>query len=163
MGELNNVLIEHQHQDQWCWAAVTQAVCRGFGQVATQEDIVCQTLNNPSCATAPDTCDLPFPVQFALQTMGRLNSQAGVLSFADIGEQIDNQQRPVVIQIAFNGPLGETNHYCLIKGCGDIGSVPHVTILDPAPENGAESHLAYDDLCSGLTLGGPWTDSFTVR
>jgi Peptidase_C39 like family len=163
MGDLNSVVIEHQHQDQWCWAAVTQSVCQYFGNITTQEDIVSQTVNNPGCATAPDSCDFPFPIQFALQTMGRFDNQDGVLSFTNIQQQIDNLAHPVAITIAFNGPLGPTNHYCLIKGYSVVGGIPHVTVLDPAPENGAESHVSYDDLCSGLTMGGPWTESFTVK
>jgi hypothetical protein len=70
MGELNNVAMEHQHEDQWCWAAVTQAVCQCFGDNASQEDIVSRTVSNPNCAAGPDSCDSPSPLRFALQTHG---------------------------------------------------------------------------------------------
>ena len=163
MGELNSVVIQHQHQDQWCWAAVTQAVCQYFGNVTTQEDIVSRTLNNPGCISAPGSCDSPFPLRFALQALGRFDDQNGVLSFADIQQQIDTLARPLAITVSFNGPLGETSHYCLIKGCSTVGGLSQITVLDPAPENGAESRIAYDDLCSGVTMGGSWTESFTVK
>jgi hypothetical protein len=166
MADLDKVVVEPQHQKQWCWAAVTLGVCRYFGDTAsTQESIVSQTLQNPDCATTPDSeaCNIPFPLEFALDAMLHLDGQTGVLSFDDVQRQIDTLARPVAIGILFTGPLGQTNHYCLIKGCAAIGGTPHVTVLDPSPASGRESHVSYDDLCSGLTLGGPWTQSFTVK
>jgi hypothetical protein len=163
MGELNNVAMEHQHEDQWCWAAVTQAVCQCFGDNASQEDIVSRTVSNPNCAAGPDSCDSPSPLRFALQTMGPLDSINPVMSFADEQQQIDVLARPLAVGIEFSGPSGTTGHYVLIKGFDTVGDISHVTVLDPAPDNGPESHLAYDGLRSGLTLGGPWTQSFTER
>lgn len=166
MSELSGLTLQHQHKDQWCWAAVTQAVCSFFGNsAATQESIVSQVLNMPECgdSPAPDACNLPFPLEFALQTMQRSFDRVGVLAFAELQRQIDGLRRPVAICLAFAGPLGTTNHYCLIKGCLVVGAAPQVTVLDPAPVSGGESHIAYDDLCSGATLGGAWIDSFTLR
>jgi len=166
VADLDKVVLEHQHNSQWCWAAVTQGVSRYFGDTAaTQESIVSQTLSRPECGAtpAPTTCNIPFPLEFALETMGHLDGQTGVLSFDEVRQQIDTLARPVAICILFSGPLGQTNHYCLIKGCAVIGDAPHVTVLDPSPVSGRESHVPYDDLCSGLTLGGPWTQSFTVK
>jgi hypothetical protein len=168
MADLN-VVLEHQHNTQWCWAAVTQGVCRYFGDAAsTQESIVCQTLDNPGCCATPvpTACNIPQPLEWALDldTVKHLNRQTGgALSFDEVREQIETLARPVPICLMFTGQLGQTNHYCLIKGCAMIGNVPYVTVLDPSPVNGLESHIAYDDLCSGLTLGGAWTDSFTLR
>src|ERR1035441_10598261 len=97
MPDLNNLILEHQHHDQWCWAAVTEAVCRFFGSNAsTQEAIVCQVLANPLCDSAPvpDACDIPFPVEFALDAMGHPNDEVGVLSFDDVKQQIDALAHP---------------------------------------------------------------------
>jgi hypothetical protein len=163
---LNNLILEHQHHDQWCWAAVTEAVCRFFGSNAsTQEAIVCQVLANPLCDSAPvpDACDIPFPVEFALDAMGHPNDEVGVLSFDDVKQQIDALAHPVPIRILFNGALGGTSHYCLIQGWDEIGGVPHVTVLDPASGAGEKSVVSYDGLCSGVSLGGAWVDSFTLR
>src|SRR5437016_3318571 len=120
MATLDGVVLEHQRNDQWCWAAITLGVCRFFGDAnLSQERIVCMTLNNDDCSGSPtpDECNIPFPLELALKTVGHLSSQTGVLPFSDLQKQIDNQGRPVAISVMFENELGVTNHYCLIKGC----------------------------------------------
>jgi hypothetical protein len=166
MPDLLNLDMEHQQNRQWCWAALTQAVCGYFGDAAaTQASIVCQVLANPFCGDSPtpNPCDVPFPVDVALDEFSHLNDRLGVLPFAQVQEQIDQLQRPVAILVQFAASTGTVNHTCLIKGWEMVGGVPYITLLDPSPVNGTQTHVAYDDLCSGLALGGPWMESFTVK
>jgi hypothetical protein len=166
MSDLLNIAIEHQQHDQWCWAAVTQAVCRAFGDAtATQASIVCQVLANPLCGSMPTpaSCNVQFPVDVSLDQYNHLDDRPGLLSFAQVQQQIDLRQRPIAILVQFAVTGGVINHACLIKGWEMVGGVPHLTLLDPSPVSGTESHVAYDDLLSGLALGGRWMDSFTVR
>ena len=123
-----------------------------------------QMLNNPGCGATPtpEACDIPYPLEWALDAMKHLKDALGVMSFAEIQQEIDSARRPVAICIVFNGPLGPTNHYCLIKGCDVISGTSHVTVLDPSPINAPESHIPLEDLSSGIALGGAWTQSFTV-
>src|SRR5262249_19295149 len=131
----------------------------------TQASVVSQVLANPFCGDSPTpgNCNVQFPVDVALDEFGHLNERLGVLPFAQIQHQIDELQRPIAILLQLTGPAGTTNHTCLIKGCEMVGLAPHITLLDPSPVNGTESHMSYDDLRSGVVLGGPWQESFTLR
>jgi hypothetical protein len=167
MGVLDDINMEKQKNDQWCWAAVTSSVFPTFqdGSIS-QEDVVCQMLINQDCRSSPtpDICDVPFPLETAIRKMCKCTVRIGrVLSFAQIQAQIDNARRPLPIGITFSTQFGSVLHYCLIKGCNTVDGGQEVIVLDPAQADGGESHIPYAALCDGSAIGAPWTDSFVLR
>jgi len=166
MGVLNQVTMEQQRNEKWCWAAVTSSVFRALKQTPiSQAQVVCQVLNNPNCRLepTPDECNKVFLLDVALQEVCECNVNVveNTLDFADLQNQVDSQSRPVPITLRFNGGVF---HYCLIKGCNDAGGLQEVILLDPAHLNGGETHIPYADLCDGAVLGGAtWVQSFVIQ
>lgn len=167
MGVLTRVTMEQQKNDQWCWAAVTSSVFEYLQNAPiTQEQVVCQVLNNPGCSVqpTPTVCDKPFLLDIALPQICQCNLSAqGVLQFSDLQDQIDNQNHPVPISIEFETPLGSVIHYCLIKGYNETAGGQEIILLDPAHMEAGESHISYVDLCDGAILGATWTQSFIIQ
>jgi hypothetical protein len=166
MAVLGDLILEPQKSTNWCWAAVTLAICRFLGDTGlTQEGIVCTTLGDNTCSLTPtpSQCNIPFPLETVLDRMRHFDSIAGVLPFDDLRREIDEKRHPIAISLLFVTDLGVNTHYCLIKGCEVAGGVEEITLLDPSPATAGESQIPYQDLCSGSILGAPWAQSFTVR
>jgi hypothetical protein len=166
MGELNNVSMQQQRNDQWCWAAVTSCVAGALqNRVLTQEDVVCQVLMNNNCnlSPTPDECNIPVALEVALgQVCGCAVNLLGQIPFASIQNQIDGVGRPLPIAVAFTGPFGFVIHYCIIKGYNTANGEPEVILLDPAHALAGESLIHYSALCDGSAMGGPWVESFVI-
>lgn len=167
MSVLNNVNMEKQKNDQWCWAAVTSSVFHALQNSSiSQENVVCQMLINEDCRSSPtpDICNVPFPLEAAIKKICKCAVGMGrVLSFAQIQAQIDNARRPLPIGITFSTQFGSVLHYCLIKGCNTVNGSQEVIVLDPAHADAGESHISYAALCDGSAIGAPWTDSFVLQ
>src|SRR6266851_4497992 len=118
MGVLTQVTMERQHNDQWCWAAVTSSVFRALqNRQITQERVVVTTLGNASCSLqpTPPECNVPFLLDIVLpQTCECSVSVQGVLAFSELQSQIDGQR----LQYNGNG-YGRGGHPA---GSGSYGS-----------------------------------------
>jgi hypothetical protein len=151
---------------EWCWACVTASVFQFFdGKSYTPQEIVSQSLKNPTCAddSTPDACNCPWPIEWALDHHFSPPSQ-GQLTFDDLQQQTENLQRPVVIMVTYQAAAGsadvDINHYCLVKVCTVMNGVQEVTILDPLRPEPCEYQIPYPALCAGDVNGALWTQTF---
>jgi hypothetical protein len=109
--DIASFLIEQQAQDQWCWAAVTLGICRFYGDQTWQQQ--CDVVNDVFAAirgivdccqnrsTLP--CNMSWTLSVVLNSANHLNMPIrGVVTFADLMQEIEVGHRPVAVRIMFS-------------------------------------------------------------
>ena len=129
--------IELQRCAEWCWAAVTAAVCKCYrdpsetSQCEVAKLILGSDCEDCDCQQDPFAdCNQPFNLASALNTVhhDRGNPIDGVssLGFEQVKSNIDNG-RPIVVQVTLDDPAA-SGHAVAIYGYSDDGLV---SIADP--------------------------------
>lgn len=174
-GDVLNFSMKCQEEDQWCWAAVAQAVeawgSRQFSQseIASRHidpasaALVCAhplNLNTPggsTCQPCGSGCGGPHSLGSVLAERARLVGSAvpNAPSFTEIKNAISGN-RPLPIRISWSGGGG---HFICITGYAvDATGVEWVTVVDPLhPSVGAPNadpqDLRYDIFVSAYPAG----------
>ena len=168
-----NFTIEQQQCSEWCWAAVTAAVCRCYGDATpTRQCEVanlvlklpidnctdCDCQNNPSAA-----CNQPKNLALALDAVqhDRGNPVDGIstLAFEDVKDDIDNG-RPIVVRVTLEESVA-SGHAVAIYEYTDDGMV---SIADPMHAGNKISVRFADFVAGGPTaLHGTWQAAYLTK
>jgi papain like cysteine protease AvrRpt2 len=159
--ELISVVVKHQKQDNWCWAAVAEAVDHYYkpGAASTQCSIAAAQDGAGNCCVdgSTDTCDRPWFLEKALFTVNRLEEGpiAGTLDFEDIKSRFSakSKTKPICARIGWKGSGG---HFVAIKGLQD-GATPMLWIADPID---GDCLVPYDIFVHSYHGFGSWTDHY---
>jgi len=170
MGELKKPFrIQHQEQDQWCWAAVTASVCVFYEDAAHQQQ--CGLANHfletvrggTDCCSdgSSDDCNVPFGLADALRELGRLNPPVrGPLTFQDLGQQIE-ANRPIGVRIQL---ADFSAHFIVVTACEETSDGRQwVKIADPGGVAGNVVTLEYEELVSNFRPGATWDESYLTN
>jgi hypothetical protein len=112
-----NLTVEHQLQDQWCWAAVSTSVAHFFGATTwTQCSVVGKEVDDKTCCTngSSKKCNVPWRLDKALRRVKALKRKKDGMpnDLRDVRREIDGG-RPVCIRIGWSGGGG---HFIAIEG-----------------------------------------------
>jgi hypothetical protein len=165
--------IELQQCSEWCWAAVTAAVCKSYGdatptrqcevanlvlQLPTDNCTECNCQQDPSAI-----CNQPRNLASALDAVhhDRGNPVDGVstLAFEDVKSDIDSG-RPIVVEVTLDDPAA-SGHAVAIYGYSDDGIV---SIADPMHPDDQISIRFADFVAGGQTdLHGTWKAAYLTK
>jgi Peptidase_C39 like family len=165
--------IELQQCSEWCWAAVTAAVCKCYGDSTTtrQCEVANLVLQLPTdsctecdCQQDPSAlCNQPQNLASVLDAVhhDRGNPVGGIsdLRFEDVKSDIDNG-RPIVVEVMLDDPAA-SGHAVAIYGYTDEGMV---AIADPMhPEDRISVRFA--DFVAGAqtSLHGAWKAAYLTK
>jgi Papain-like cysteine protease AvrRpt2 len=160
--------IEHQQQDQWCWAAVAISVCHHYNDQRWQQQ--CDLVNkifapirgSDDCCQdgTSDNCNIPWSLSDALNTTGHLVQPVqGVVSFEDLRQEIEVRQRPVAIRITFSDLIA--HHFVVIAGCMQTANGKQwVRVADPSQLTGDATSIEYASLLNDYRPGATWDESY---
>jgi hypothetical protein len=165
--------IELQQCSEWCWAAVTAAVCKCYGdETATRQCEVANLVLHLTTDNCTD-CDCqrdPFAPCNQTQNLARVlsvvrhnrgNPVGGVssLQFDDVKSDIDNG-RPIVVQVTLDDPAA-SGHAVAIYGYTDEGIV---SIADPM-HPGDQINVQFVDFVAGgqTDLHGTWKAAYLTK
>lgn len=160
--------MEHQKQDQWCWAAVTLAICQFYGDQTWQQQ--CDVVNDifaeirgaadccQNCGTLP--CNMSWTLSVVLNSANRLNAPIrSVLDFDDLMQEIEIGQRPVAIRIMFSDL--NTAHFVVLVGCAQTPDGKQwVRVADPSLATGNVTTIEYSALPNNYRDGATWDESY---
>ena len=162
MGDIS-FSIEHQGQDQWCWAAVTVSICEYYKDPSPSDqcDFVNQIFGpirgDTDCCQegGSDSCNMPWSLSNALSTVGHLAPPVrGVVSFDDLNEEIEVHQRPVAVRITLSDL--DATHFIVVVGCEQTADGGQwVKIADPSGAAGNIASIEYSALVDRL-----WDESY---
>jgi hypothetical protein len=167
--------LRKQQAEEWCWAAVSQAVARHFDPKMDlhQCQIVGSDFKKRCCgdAFAPNrgsSCNRPGYLHKVLERLGLLAKEPilAPVDFPRIQREIE-AGRPVCLLVRWRG--SQRGHFIVIAGYSISNSQrPVVHILDPlSPQS--PSSMPYDILASQEEGGGyqdgqgVWFASFLVK
>jgi len=162
-----------QQCSEWCWAAVTEAVCKCYGDAAAPRqcevaNLVLQ-LSTDSC-TECDCEQDPFAICNQSQNLAsvlnavhhdRGNPIGGIstLTFEDVKSNIDNG-RPIVVEVTLDDPAA-SGHAVAIYGYTDEGIV---SIADPMHPDDQIRVRFVDFVAGGQTdLHGTWKAAYLTK
>lgn len=155
------VPMEHQQQQNWCWAAATVAIAEFYkrGTGWSQCLLATQEFNEAACCIDPFRCNHPWHVDRALKRTHNYDSEReGPAAYSEIVEHV-NARRPLIAHVQWNTPPGEkkSGHVVVLYGYGDGN-----TVLFGDPWGPDDLTLPYDDL---LTYGGRgrWVHTYYTR
>ena len=112
-----NLAMQHQLQDNWCWAAVSTSVAGFFGVATwTQCSVVSEEVDDESCCTngSSSACNVPWRLDKALRRVKALEKKSGGMpgDLRGVRREID-AGRPVCVRIGWSGGGG---HFIAIEG-----------------------------------------------
>lgn len=152
------VVMPHQDQGQWCWAAVASCLADFYGRgLASQCSIVSALLDggiHDCCVDGKEGyCDRAFVLELALRHVHVAVPQGPIppISFELVESELTNQ-RPVALRI----DLGRVGHFVVIDSCDPVTRL--VEIQDSL--HGPSGPLAFDMLGLSYRGLGPWTDTY---
>jgi hypothetical protein len=177
-GELAGFSLTCQEEDNWCWAAVSQAV-EAFGRRRVSQESVasdhiqasgraftCAPPNrtettagacgSSGCDTA---CNGPHSLGRVLNERSLLSSyitQGAPILFDQLVHEITARGRPVPCRIEWGGGWG--HFVCVFGWATDTAGNRYVTVHDPLHpgKNAGPAHrreIRYDDFCNRYALG----------
>lgn len=155
-----NLTMQHQLQDNWCWAAVSTSVAAFFGSpIWTQCSVVGKEVDDESCCTngSSKRCNVPWRLDKALRRVKALERKQGGMpsDLRDVRRNID-RGRPVCIRIGWSGGGG---HFVAIEGYRDDNG--SVAVEDPWH---GTSDVPLSVLRAGRYQGtGAWTHTYYTR
>ena len=164
--------IELQQCSEWCWAAVTAAVCKCYGDPSTtgQREVANLVLQLPTdnfdeCDCQQDpfaNCNEPRNLALVLDMVrhDRGNPADGItaLSFDDVKSNIDNG-RPIVVQVTLDDPAA-SGHAVAIYGYTDDGLV---SIADPMHPDDLITVNFADFVAARETVHGSWKAAYLTK
>jgi hypothetical protein len=152
--------MQHQLQDNWCWAAVSTSVAHYFGTTTwTQCSVVSKEVGDDRCCANGSSrrCNVPWRLDKALRRVKMLNRKKDGMpgDLRDVRREID-AGRPVCMRIGWSGGGG---HFIAIEGYrADNGSV---AIEDPWY---GTSDVPLSAFHAGRYQGtGSWTHTYYTR
>jgi hypothetical protein len=161
-------LIDHQMQDQWCWAAVAIGVCRFYNDQKWRQQ--CDLVNaifapirgDTDCCEDGDTsnCNMPWALDVVLNTAGHLVQPVrGPLTFEELKQQILVQKRPLAVRIMLADLM--TTHFVVVIGCDEAGDGGQwVKVADPGGSTGNTNTIEYAALLNDYKPGANWDQSY---
>lgn len=150
--------MQHQMQDNWCWAANGASVGDFYWGVGSYTQCgvanICQ--NKTTCCNYPGGCNQYGYLDQALQAAKSYDSMiGGSISFTMIQQRIGSRQ-PVGTRVAWNGGGA---HFMMITGYDTNGT--KITLQDPWY---GTSTIAFSSYASSYHGGGDWTHTyFTMK
>jgi hypothetical protein len=169
-GRCVGLVVEHQQQSNWCWAAVSNSVVHFYhpGSSWTECTIVNAELGRSDCCSSGSSsnCNQPWFLDKALTRVGSLQSAgAGTLSFATVNSLIGGGTPPCARQ----GWSGGGGHFmaivCAYEGIiglilGSGSTAKRLKISDPIY---GDSIIDYSTFVSGYQGSGTWTHSYRTK
>lgn len=161
-------VIDHQMQDQWCWAAVALSICRFFKDQRWQQQ--CDVVNeifgpirgDTDCCTdgASSTCNMPWALDIVLNTAGHLLQPVrGIVTFDEVKQQVLVQKRPFAARIMLADLM--TAHFVVVIGCDEAGDGRQwVKVADPGGSTGNTNTIEYSALLNDYMPGASWDQSY---
>jgi hypothetical protein len=153
--------LSKQERDEFCWAAVTQAIERTHGTEVSQcsiaQSVIGANLCGPDCAG----CDSSEPLSDILEIRGRLRDLIKAqVSFEDIKDEIDTNRRVICCHLD-RKPDG---HFIIICGYSEAAGSPRVAILDPSKKvpSGPQEH-DYAQFTVAYEEGGTWDETYLTQ
>jgi hypothetical protein len=165
--------IEQQQCSEWCWAAVTAAVCKCYGDATPTRQCEVANLVLPlpidncaecDCQQNPSAdCNQPRNLAAVLDAVhhDRGNPKEGIstLQFEDVKSDIDDG-RPIVVEVTLDDPAA-SGHAVAIFAYTDEGMV---SIADPMHP---DDHISvrFDDFVAGgqTDLHGTWKAAYRTK
>lgn len=161
--------IQHQEQDQWCWAAVAASLCvfyqdeTGHKQCDLANRFLEPVRGGTDCCSqgSSNECNVPFGLSDALRELGHMQPSArGALSFDELSAQIvaDN---PVAVRIQL---ADFSAHFVVVAGCQETPDGRRwVKVADPSNATGKIVTLEYDDLVNNYRPDATWNESYLTK
>jgi hypothetical protein len=160
--------IQKQEKSQWCWAAVASSICRFYqdDNAPTQCELANQFLGaGEDCCRpdASDNCDIPFPVDIALNSLGHMVQPAlGAVMFEDLNGEITDNQHPVVVRITFADL--PTSHFVVVIGCATNENGDQVLkIADPSQAAGNCTSIEYSAFKNDFKPNATWDMTYFTK
>jgi hypothetical protein len=159
-----DVHVQHQAQDNWCWAAVASTVSTFLAKSSPWSQCAIASAMFPGAQCCEEgsssACNQRCDLDDALEKTANLKSPA-VNDQVEIADLISELKagRPVCIRIEWDSGSG---HFAMIRGASTDGSgAGHVMISDPIYK---ESYHDIGDLNGNYLNGdGRWTDTYYTR
>ena len=154
------MVMQQQHEDEWCWAAVAVSVDHYFDTASTwtQESLASQ-IEGQDCSGDPESCDVPETLQDALTAVNRLNGspETDSLQFDEVKTAID-ACLPLCVRIGWSGGGA---HFVAIDGYGETPAKDIlVHVKDPYY---GDSTVLFNDFLNDYLGCGNWTATFPVK
>jgi hypothetical protein len=160
--------IEHQKQDQWCWAAVAISICHFYKDQTWQEqcdlvnDIFAPIRGDTDCCQSGSSlpCNMSWTLSVVLNDAQHLAPPIrGVASFDDLMQEIEVGQRPVAVRIMFSDLI--TAHFMVLVGCAQTPDGKQwIKVADPTLAAGNLATIEYAALLNDYRPGATWDESY---
>jgi hypothetical protein len=155
--------MQHQEQDEWCWAANAVSAARYLGRKPlSQCALVNDELGRNSCCShgGSEECNQPFYLEDALSAAGcHFRHVDHAISAAAIGAAL-SAGTAIEARIGWtdgNGTFDGSGHFVAITAIEPTTSMLHVA--DPWYRT---STIAYDDFAHAYKSVGVWTDTYLI-
>jgi hypothetical protein len=155
--------MQHQEQDEWCWAANAVSAARYLGRKAlSQCALVNDELGRRSCCShgGSEECNQPYYLDDALSAAGCNFRHFGyAISAAAIGRAL-SIGTAIEARIGWtdgNGRFDGSGHFVAITAIEPVTSMLHVA--DPWYRT---SSIARDDFAQSYKSVGVWTDTYLI-
>jgi hypothetical protein len=155
--------MEHQEQDEWCWAANAVSAARYLGRkTLSQCALVNDELGRKSCCShgGSEDCNQPYYLEDALSAAG--------CHFRHIGHAISAAAIGCALSMgtAIEARIGWTNGHGAFDGSGHFVAItaiePTTSMLHIADPWYRTSSIAYDDFARAYKTVGVWTDTYLI-
>jgi Papain-like cysteine protease AvrRpt2 len=155
--------MQHQEQDEWCWAANAVSAARYLGGKAlSQCALVNDELGRKSCCSdgGSEDCNQPYYLEDALTAAGCHFRRVGrAISAAAIGSAL-SMGTAIEARIGWTNGRGKfdgSGHFVAITAIEPVTSMLHVA--DPWYRT---SSIGYDDFARAYKTVGVWTDTYLI-
>ena len=161
-----------QEQDQWCWAANSQAILDYYGFPTKQCTIVeyartlqPSTFGSKNCCPLASSCNKPNQIDYnygikgMIDHFGQIKSTASksALTVTKIVSEL-TAKRPFVIGVMWNGGGGH-----VVVGCGYNSTTSSITFMDPWQNNGMTTKkFTGGSAFSTNTGSGNWAETLVL-
>jgi hypothetical protein len=155
--------MQHQEQDEWCWAANAVSAARYLGQSAlSQCALVNDELGRKSCCSHGDSedCNQPYYLEDALRAAG--------CHFRHAGHAISAEAIACTLSMgtAIEARIGWTNGKGAFDGSGHFVAItaidPTTGMLHVADPWYRTSSINYHDFAKAYKTVGVWTDTYLI-
>jgi hypothetical protein len=151
-------LIQEQHEDYWCWAAVAASISAYFNSATswTQCKVATAVLVRP-CCTDPTSCNVPRALDDALHYTGNLAHPllAGKLSQSGVQAQIDSGC-PIGCHLKRTAGV---DHFVVLHGYDWVSG--DVAVADPL--TGEFASLPWSEFTASSSSIGLWDATCLTR
>ena len=156
--------MQHQQQDEWCWAAVATSVSLFYDPASgwTQCEVAKKVLKRDTCCDDGETCNEPTQLDWALKATGNLRGKIidGTTTYARLNDEIGNR-RPLGCRIRWPDQAG---HFVVVRGYSDNqagGQTEHwLKVEDPWD---GPTDITYDKFLTKYRDTGTWTHSYRTE